>query len=229
MIYFARIVRPHYIEQPCKSALNRVSGMPFRWSLNPYRGCVHGRHYCYARTTHVYLGLNAGEDFTTRIMVKTNMAEVLRRELWRSIEPGTPSPAQRLAVMRRLADAGVPCGVYMAPVLPGLTDGDDAIAGIAAAACEHGATTFWAGPLRLAPLVNEHYFGFVGDTFPVLLPRYERAYPGADAPRDYCQGLERRIAEIRHHYGFGDREPRSDDTVVAPRRHEAMGQLMLPL
>ena len=47
----------------CKSAVNRVTGMPFNWSLNPYRGCVHACHYCYARATHTYFGLNADEDF----------------------------------------------------------------------------------------------------------------------------------------------------------------------
>ena len=46
-----------YTEIKCKSAINRVSGMPFNWSLNPYRGCVHACHYCYARATHSYFGL----------------------------------------------------------------------------------------------------------------------------------------------------------------------------
>ena len=79
------MTRPEYREIPCKSALNRVSAMPFRWSLNPYRGCLHGCHYCYARATHPYLGLNADEDFATKIIVKTNMPGVsqeLRKPSW---------------------------------------------------------------------------------------------------------------------------------------------------
>ena len=73
--------RPHDEEVQCKTALNRVQGMGFRWSLNPYRGCVHGCHYCFARRFHGYLDLNAGQDFTGVIVVKTNLSEVLRWEL----------------------------------------------------------------------------------------------------------------------------------------------------
>src|SRR5215213_6618889 len=54
MIYNRYMARAAYIEAPCRSALNRVHGMPFSWSLNPYRGCVHACHYCYARATHAY-------------------------------------------------------------------------------------------------------------------------------------------------------------------------------
>ena len=75
--------RVHYDEIECKSALNRVSGMGFRWSLNPYRGCVHGCHYCFARRYHAYYDLNAGNDFTSIIFVKTNVAQVLGAELSR--------------------------------------------------------------------------------------------------------------------------------------------------
>ena len=105
--------------------------------------------------------------------------------------------------MRHLAAAGIPCGVYLAPVLPGLTDAEAAIAAVAEAAREHGATSFWGGVLRLAPLVKEHYFDFVGDTFPELLSRYQRAYPRRDAPHDYRDRLDERIARVKERYGFG--------------------------
>ena len=67
-----------------KSALNRVPGqsvMPFGWTINPYRGCSHACTYCFARPTHTYLDLDAGADFDNEIIVKVNVAEVLRTEL----------------------------------------------------------------------------------------------------------------------------------------------------
>jgi DNA repair photolyase len=78
------VARATYLEDTCKTALNRVpeaSRVPFRWTVNPYRGCTHSCHYCFARAFHTYLDMDIGEDFASRIVVKTNVVEVLRREL----------------------------------------------------------------------------------------------------------------------------------------------------
>jgi DNA repair photolyase len=70
-----------YQEVTCRSALNRVQGMPFDWTLNPYRGCTHGCHYCFARRYHVQFEMNSDDEFASVILVKSNFVEVLRREL----------------------------------------------------------------------------------------------------------------------------------------------------
>ncbi len=105
----------HFEEITCKTALNRVDapGLPFRWSLNPYRGCQHACIYCYARAYHDRLGLGAGRDFEHRIIIKTNLPEVLRRELsrpgWRreTVAIGTAcdayQPAERVYGITRAA------------------------------------------------------------------------------------------------------------------------------
>jgi DNA repair photolyase len=72
-----------YQEVECRSALNRVKGMPFDWTLNPYRGCTHGCHYCYARRYQTQFELGSGDEFASIIFVKVNFPAVLRRELQR--------------------------------------------------------------------------------------------------------------------------------------------------
>jgi DNA repair photolyase len=76
-----RADRALYQEVTCRSALNPVRGMPFHWTLNPYRGCTHGCHYCFARRYHVQFEMNADDDFAAVILVKRNVASVLGREL----------------------------------------------------------------------------------------------------------------------------------------------------
>src|SRR5262245_16606901 len=70
-----------YQEITCRSALNRVEGMQFRFTHNLYRGCAHGCHYCFARRYHTQFELGAGDEFSSVILVKTNFVEVLTREL----------------------------------------------------------------------------------------------------------------------------------------------------
>src|SRR4029077_17338244 len=80
-------VRVEYREEPCRSALNRVRGMPFGWSLNPYMGCVHRCTFCYVRAFEARADRPAGDGYGRSIRVKTNVAEVLRRELARPSWP----------------------------------------------------------------------------------------------------------------------------------------------
>ena len=112
-----------------RTALNRVpdaSAVPFRWTVNPMRGCLHACTYCFARGTHRYLDLDAGKDFDTEIVVKTNVAEVLRAEVarpsWRRehVALGTNTdPYQRAegryalmpGIIEALAGSGTPLSV----------------------------------------------------------------------------------------------------------------------
>lgn len=304
------MVRPEYLEITCKSAINRVQGMPFlKWSFNPYGGCVHKCRFCFAVQYRVVAEQGTQQDFGTRLFVKTNIVEVLARELqrpglqgehitvgtatdpyqpvegryrltrgalsllrdhanpislltkspmivrdvdllaelaqvasaevffsittvdldlWRTVEPGTANPFHRLRAMRTLREAGVPAGVMMAPILPGLTDSAASIEAVAAAARDHQAASFSATALRLAPHVKEFYLGFVRDEYPDLLPRYQRAYPGAYAPPEYRDKLDERIQRIRAQYGFnGDSLRRGASEPSTPARRGK--QLALPL
>jgi len=77
-------MRVEYREEPCRSALNRVQGMPFDWSLNPYMGCAHRCTFCYVRAFELRADRPADDRYGSSIRVKTNVAEVLRAELSRS-------------------------------------------------------------------------------------------------------------------------------------------------
>ena len=113
----------------CKSALNKVPNaamLPFRYTVNGYRGCSHACRYCFARPTHEYLDLDCGTDFDTQVVVKTNVADVLRRELHRrswqreTVALGTNTdPYQRAegryalmpGIIGALADSGTPFSI----------------------------------------------------------------------------------------------------------------------
>jgi DNA repair photolyase len=138
-------------------------------------------------------------------------------------------------VLRKLRQADVPAGVLLAPILPGITDSAESIEAVARAASDHQAAFFGAGPLRLAPIVKEHYLSFVGDEFPALLPRYQRAYHGTNAPPEYQTALQARVDRIRARYGFDEDSMRQRgpvpgrDAQSSPRPRRVGAQFALPL
>jgi DNA repair photolyase len=133
----------------------------------------------------------------TDVMVNFSVG-TLDREVWKLTEPGTPPPEQRLAALRHLTDAGISCGVLVAPVLPGLSDGDDQIRSVVEAAAAAGAVSISGVALHLRGSVREHYFGWLDQVRPDLSPLYrERFRRGAyqeAAERDRIGQLVRAVA-----------------------------------
>ncbi len=293
-----------FYEVRSKSILNRVpdaSPMPFRWTVNPYRGCTHACSYCFARKTHSYLDLDTGHDFDSQIVVKVNAGEQLARELsarswkgehvamgtntdpyqraegryglmrgilaalrdhanpfsvltkgtlilrdidllteaakvtgvrvnvsvgfldatlWRQVESGTPNPRARLGACRAMVDAGIGCGVLMAPILPYLTDSDDQLEAAVAAFAEAGADAVTPLVLHLRPGAREWYLGWLRGARPDLVARYARLYRNsAYAPADYTRAVTARVAELARAYGISTRAARSsrfDQEPAAP-------------
>ncbi len=82
-LFYPSGMRPEYREEPCRTALNRVSGMPFRWSLNPYTGCAHRCTFCFVRAFELRADRPFDDRYGRSIRVKVNVADVLRRELAR--------------------------------------------------------------------------------------------------------------------------------------------------
>lgn len=97
-------------------------------------------------------------------------------EVWRQTEPGTPHPQRRVEAIARLAEAGVPTGVLVAPLIPGLSDRPDQVAAVEAACRDAGAGSVSTIRLHLRPGVKQHFIGWLADNHPGLLPTYENLY-----------------------------------------------------
>jgi len=120
-----------------------------------------------ARRTHVELCFSIG---------------TLDEEVWRATEPGTPHPRKRVEAVARLNEAGIPCGVLVAPILPGLSDGREQLDDVVRACVDAGAPSISPVLLHLRPGVKEHYLGWLANAHPELLERHKRLYPGSYAP-----------------------------------------------
>jgi DNA repair photolyase len=266
-----------FLHVNARTIINTVpasSSMPFRYTINAYRGCSHACSYCFARPTHDYLGLGIGTDFETKIVVKVNAVERLAAELrspkwggehiamgtntdpyqsaegkyhltkgiigalaearnpfsiltkstlvlrdlrllthaatrtsvhlsfsigtldrrvWKLSEPGTPPPDQRVKAVRTLNEAGIPCGVLIAPVLPGLSDDEEQLREVVEACLDAGAVSVSAVALHLRPGVREHFMGWLARERPDLVALYERRF----GPRAYqAKTVQRELNDL---------------------------------
>lgn len=294
-------------EVHAKSALNKVhdtSAVPFRWTVNPMRGCLHACAYCFARPTHEYLGLDAGQDFETQIVVKTNVVEVLtaelRRRSWQhelvalgtntdpyqraegryalmpgiitalaesgtplsvltkgtllrrdlplltraaeqvpvslavslaigdedlqqAMEPGTPTPRARLGLIRAARDAGLECGVLIAPIMPWLTDGTAHLDGLFGDLKEAGASWVTTIPLHLRGPVRPLMLRWLAEHRPALVAKYRRLYGnGAYVPEEYRRWLHDRVRPLRERHGLA--HPPEGTTAFGRWRRGAIAQ-----
>ncbi|MFE5045060.1 Rv2578c family radical SAM protein [Streptomyces sp. NPDC056637] len=126
------------------------------------------------------------------------------RELWRTVEPGTPAPERRLDVVRALGEAGIGCGVLMAPVIPFLGDHPGQLRETVRAVAAAGATSVTPLVLHLRPGAREWFMSWLGLHHPHLVRRYERLYAeGAYAPKWYQRRITRQVHELAEEFGIG--------------------------
>jgi len=282
----------------------KASHMAFRWTINAYRGCSHACSYCFARPTHEYLGMNLGEDFDRRIVVKVNAVERVRAELspgrwagdhiamgtntdpyqrcegkyrltqgivgelasagnpfsiltkstlilrdldllvdaarhipvrvnfsigtldddvWRMSEPGTPRPQRRIEAVARLNEAGVPCGVLVAPVLPGISDAPEQLDAVIKACVDAGARSITPLLLHLRTGVREHYLEWLAGARPDLLERYRSLYPRAYASTTTQNDLAATIRALVTGHGGRSARP-AEARAVTPRRRRPVAE-----
>jgi DNA repair photolyase len=286
-----RLSGMEFLHVHARRIINEVpaaSRMPFRYTINAYRGCSHACTYCFARPSHEYLGLDIGADFESKIVVKVNAVERLQAELrspkwagesiamgtntdpyqrcegkyrltrglvealaaagnpfsvltksalilrdldvlrqaaqrttvhtalsigtldeavWRSTEPGTPHPRRRVEAVRQLNAAGIPCGVLVAPVLPGISDSPAQLEEVVTACVEAGATSISTIALHLRPGVREHFLGWLRGRDPERADEYEQRYRRSYLPDAEQKALAAQVKAIAERAGAAYRPP----------------------
>lgn len=271
-------------------------------------------HNCFARPTHTYLDFNAGNDFDTKIVVKVNAPDLIRKELrrpswsgehiamgtntdpyqraeghykltrgiikelniarnpysiltkgtlirrdidllqegaafmevstnfsvgtvdekvWKMTEPGAPNPLKRLEVLRQLNDAGVPCGILMAPIIPGISDSFEQLEATVRAAADAGATHILPVVLHLRPGVKEEFIPWLEANFPELTKRYDAIYQRSYAPKDVAEPIQNVVGNLKRKHNVAEGHHRREETSnvnVEPAGAKPLGeQLSLDL
>ncbi|HEX3750521.1 MAG TPA: intein-containing Rv2578c family radical SAM protein, partial [Streptosporangiaceae bacterium] len=260
-------------------------------------------HNCFARNTHTYLDLDAGHDFDSKVVVKVNAPELLRKKLasgkwagehiamgtnvdcyqraegkyqlmrgiiaalrdaanpfsiltkgtlilrdldllteaaqvtdvglnvsagfvdktlWRTLEPGTPSPERRLDTCAALTKAGLSCGVLMGPIVPFLADSPEQLDAAVRRIAASGAVHVTPIVLHLRPGTREWYLRWLNDNHPELVRRYLRFYGrGAYAPKAYQAEISGRVRDLAQRYGVGATTPAAGRRIGPPVRDSA--------
>jgi DNA repair photolyase len=134
-----------------------------------------------------------------RVQVSVNISiPSLDERVWRTTEPGTAPPRQRLRALRILRDGGIRVGVALAPILPGISDSPDSMAAVVRAAREAGASFLWSELLHLRPGTREHFLSRLAEDWPQELTRYQRLYAGrAYLGRPELDAVKHQLAAIK--------------------------------
>ncbi|MFD3521112.1 Rv2578c family radical SAM protein [Streptomyces sp. NPDC058653] len=141
--------------------------------------------------------------------------------LWRTVEPGTPSPQRRLDAVRTLTDNGIGCGVLMAPVIPFLGDGANQLRATVRAIAASGATSVTPLVLHLRPGAREWFMQWLREHHAYLVPRYERLYAeGAYAPKWYQRRITRQVHELADEFGIGPAGRAARRRILVPETPE---------
>jgi DNA repair photolyase len=145
-------------------------------------------------------------------------------DVWRSTEPGTAPPRQRLRALKTLVEAGVRASVGMAPLLPGLSDHPSSIERVVVAAREAGACGIWANLLYLRPGTREHFLACLERDWPELLPDYERLYERGRAylPAAAARPAKEAVRKLSREHGVRDRRV---EPLRPPARDEQLSLL----
>lgn len=139
-----------------------------------------------------------------------------------AVEPGTPGPRARLKLVSRLREAGLPCGVMAMPILPWLSDSDEALDSLFASLASVGATGVTAGALYLKPGTREWFMKWIAANHPGLAGRYRRLYgTGSYASKEYRTWLAGKVRYFKAKHGFSHSSGFSHRDLDDPRGEEA--------
>jgi DNA repair photolyase len=150
------------------------------------------------RDLDLFVELAETAGFSANLSIGT-----LDEEVWRRSEPGTPHPKARMAAVKQLVAAGIPCGILMAPILPGISDSPEQLRAVVRAAADAGASHLTPITLHLRPGVKEEFLPWLEEAYPELLDGYRRLYRGSNAPKAVREAIADRVrAEKRRHPAF---------------------------